>query len=118
MAKFVDVCLIPIDKKQVLSYKKKTRLIGKLLVKHGALSSMDYVAEGDDLLSMTLAKKIKLKPTETLILAIAEFKSKAHSAKVFKAMGKDPAMKKIMTNDAWMHDKRAVVGGFSELVKI
>lgn len=118
MAKFVDVCLIPIDKKYVATYKKQTRAIGKLLVKHGALSSVDFVSDIDGDMMSSFAKKMKLKPNEVLILAMAEFKNRTHSEKVFKSMSKDPAMKKVGINSDWMTDKRAIVGGFSELVKV
>ena len=48
MAKYVDVCLFPISKKHLAAYKKNTASIGKILLKHGALASRDFVADDDN----------------------------------------------------------------------
>ncbi|MGE3758976.1 MAG: DUF1428 family protein [Pseudobdellovibrionaceae bacterium] len=47
MKKYIDICIQPIPKKNVTDYRKMTQKIGKLLIKHGALASRDYVSEGD-----------------------------------------------------------------------
>lgn len=118
MGKYIDVFIQPIPKKKVTEYRKTTKQIGKILMDHGALASRDYVAEDSNATKDSFPKKIKLKTGEVLIFAVAEFKSKAHREKVFKAMSKDPRMKKIQMNSDYMDHKRAVVGGFSMLVNM
>lgn len=118
MAKYLDICIQPIPKKHLGQYRKMTRVIGKLLIKHGALASRDYVAEDKNATHVSFPKKIKTKPNEVLIFAEAEFKSKAHREKVFKAMSKDPKMAKLNMDDMPFSQKRAAIGGFSLLVSV
>lgn len=121
MAKrYLDICIQPIPKKHVAQYTKMTRLIGKLLIKHGALASRDYVADDENAVKHSFPKKIKLKAGEVLIFAEAEFKSKAHRDKVFKAMSQDKAFSNtgMGSEPNFMDQKRSVVGGFSLLVAV
>lgn len=118
MGRYLDICIQPIPKKNVREYVKMTRVIGKLLLKHGALSSRDYVADDENATQLSFPKKIKLKPGEVLIFAEAEFKSKAHREKVFKALSKDPSMAKMDMDPSFINPKRMVMGGFSLLVSM
>lgn len=117
MAKYTDICIFPISKKNLAAYKKNTTSIGKLLLKHGALASRDYVADDQNATKLMFPKIIKVKPSEVIIFAIAEFNSKAHREKVFKLMEKDPAMEKLMSNN-WVDPKHMVMGGFKGLVNL
>lgn len=117
MAKYVDICIFPINKKHLAAYKKNTTSIGKLLLKHGALASRDYVADDENATKLLFPKVIKVKPSEVLIFAIAEFKTKAHREKVFKLMQNDPGMEKLVSND-WVDVSRMIMGGFKGLVDL
>lgn len=117
MAKYIDLCLIPFPKKDLVKYKKTTTSVGKILLKHGALASRDFVADDENALKVSFPKRIKLKEGEIVIVAIAEFKSKSHRDKVFKLMHKDPAMEKIMAEMTGDH-KRMLFGGFKNLVDL
>ena len=117
MAKYIDICFFPINKKYLPAYKKNTTSIGKLLLKHGALASRDYVADDKNATKMIFPRFIKTKPSEVIIFAVAEFKSMAHREKVFKLMHNDPAMEKLMSNN-WVDIKRMVIGGFKNLVDL
>lgn len=117
MSKYIDICILPIPKKNVADYRKSTRAIGKLLLKHGALASKDFVADDKNATSLSFPKHIKIKKGEILIFAVAEFKSKAHREKVFKAMMKDNTLSETDMGPAVDH-KRMVVGGFSLLVSL
>lgn len=116
MAKYVDVCILPIAKKHVANYKKNTTGIGKILLKHGALASRDYVADDKNALTL-FGKKLKAKTGEVFIIALAEFNSKAHREKVFKLMAKDPGMEKFMSDNS-VDPKRMIMGGFKALVDL
>lgn len=111
--KYIDVCMQPIPKKNLAEYKKTTKMIGKLLIKHGALSSLDYSGDDENATKFSFPKTVKMNKGEVVIIAIAEFKSKAHRDKVFKLMEKDPAMAKIEMTPSFIDPKRAVIGGFS-----
>ncbi len=117
MAKYVDVCIFPLPKKDLGAYKKNTKSIGKILIKHGALSSSDFVADDENAVKLFFPKFFKMKTSEVAIIALAEFKSKSHRDKVFKLMHKDPAMEKLMTVIK-IDMKRMVVGGFKNLVHV
>lgn len=84
MGKYLDICIQPIPKKKVAAYRKGTKTVGQLLLKYGALSSSDYVADDKNAKSLSFPKKIKLKPGEVMIVALAEFKSETHRKQVFK----------------------------------
>lgn len=117
MAGYIDLCIFPIAKKNLAAYKKNTNSVGKILLKHGALASKDYVADDENAVKLSFPKIIKIKPSEVLIFAVAEFKSKAHREKVFKLMHADPAMEKLMANNL-VDPKRMVFGGFKTLVDL
>jgi uncharacterized protein YbaA (DUF1428 family) len=117
MANYIDICIFPIAKKNLAAYKKNTTSIGKILLKHGALASKDYVAEDKNAVKYSFPKTIKIKASEVLIFAVAEFKSKTHREKVFKLMHSDPAMEKLMANNL-VDPKRMVFGGFKTLVEL
>ncbi len=116
MSKYIDICIQPIPKKNVKDYRKLTSIVGKALIKLGALASKDFVADDENATKLSFPKKIKLKKGEVLIFAVAEFKSKAHREKVFKAMMKDKSMEKLGEQPPYIDPKRAVVGGFTTLV--
>lgn len=118
MGRYLDICIMPIPKKLIPAYTKTTKTVGKLLVKHGALSSRDYVSDDENATVLSFPKKIKLKKGEVLVVAEAIFKSKAHRDKVFKAMAKDPSMEKLGMGPEWMDQKRCVMGGFSLIANV
>lgn len=114
--KYVDICIIPVPKNKIASYKKSTKAIGKLLLKYGALASRDYVADDKNATKLSFPKKIKTKSGEVLVYAIAEFKSKAHRDQVFKKMGQDPVMQQ--EGPSFIDMERSIMGGFSLLVSV
>lgn len=118
MAKYLDICIQPIPKKHLAQYRKTTKIIGQLLIKHGALSSSDYVADDKNAITASFPKKIKVKSGEVTIVALAVFKSKVHREQVFKRMMKDPRMEKVMSGPSFLDHKRAVIGGFKLLVEV
>lgn len=118
MGKYLDICIQPVPKKHLADYRKTTKVVGQLLVKHGALSSSDYVADDKNATSLSFPKKIKIKPSEVLIVAMAEFKSVSHRKKVFELMLKDPRMMKLDMDPEWLDSDKALFGGFKLLVKV
>lgn len=116
--KYVDLCIQPIPKKNLKDYRKLTKTIGKILIKHGALSSSDFVGDDENAKKLSFPKTVKIKKGEVIIYATAEFRSKAHRNQVFRKMIKDPAMAKLDMEPAYIDPKRAVVGGFKLVVNV
>lgn len=114
----MDICIQPVPKKNVTAYRKTTKIVGQLLVKHGAISSSDYIADDKNATSLSFPKKIKVKPSEVLIIAMAEFKSASHRKSVFNLMMKDPKMAKLNIEPSWMDNDNAIFGGFKLLVAV
>ena len=113
-AKYIDLCIQAIPKKDMTEFRKTTKIVGQLLIKHGALASRDYVGEDKNAVSV-FGKTVKLKKNEVVVYSEAEFKSKKHRELVFGKMMKDPKMKTI---SMLMDEKRMLVGGFELLVAV
>jgi alkaline phosphatase len=111
---YADVYLIPIPKKNLAAYKKMALLGKKAWMKYGAVQYFETV--GDELKlpwGVPFSKTMKLKAGETVVVAWALYKSKAHRNAVTKKVYADPTMQTMkMPFDA----KRMVVGGFKVLV--
>jgi len=113
-AKYIDLCIQALPKKNMTDFRKTTKTIGQLLIKHGALASRDYVGEDKNAVSI-FGKTVKLKKNEVVIYSEATFKSKKHREQVFKKMMKDPKMQKL---SMMMDEERMLVGGFELLVAV
>lgn len=119
MSKFTDLYLLPILRENVPAYKKLALTAGKAFLKHGALSYREYVAS--DLEShgvVSFEKLLNLKPGETAIYAIVEFKSAAHRNKVLKNFMQDPELTHPKDKPPPFDIKRMVFGGFKLLVDL
>lgn len=117
MGNYVDGYVIPIQKKNIKTYKKMAQFGCKLWMEHGALSY--YECSGDDFVEHGLGfkKMCKLNNEETVIFAFIVYKSKAHRNQVNKKVMSDARMKacaeKIMPFDM----KKFSMAGFKVLVK-
>jgi len=123
MAKYVDGFVLPVQKKNIASYRKMAEAGKKIWLKHGAL---DYIeAVGDDLKPKSMGMKFftflklaKAKPGETVVFSFIVYKSRAHrdqvNARVMKEMMNDPKNK----DTAMPFDiKRMAYGGFQAIVE-
>lgn len=119
MSKYSDLFLLPILEENVPAYKKLALNAGKVFVKNGALRYREYVASdlaAEGLVSFT--KLLKLKPGETVIYAMVEFKSEAHRNAVLKKFMKDPELDPMSDKPMPFNVKRMVYGGFKILVDL
>src|SRR5688572_19427418 len=118
MSKYADVYLCPIREENVPAYKKLATAAGKIFMKHGAVRYREYVASDLSVEKVVpFPKVVKLKPGETLIYAVVEFRSEAQRNKAMKAIMEDPEMGTIMEDQKPPFDyKRMVYGGFKILV--
>lgn len=112
--KYIDLCIQAVPKKELAELCKITKIVGQLLIKHGALASRDYVGEDKNAVSI-FGKTVKLKKNEVVVFSEAVFKSKKHREQVFSKMMKDPKMKEM---SMLMDEERMLVGGFELLVAV
>jgi len=113
---YVDGFVIPLPKKNVQAYRRIALKAGKIWREYGALEFRECV--GDDLAvkgMVPFARRIKLKPGETVVFSWIVFKSRAHRDRVNAKVMKDPRLDmdpKSMPFDV----KRMLYGGFRVLV--
>jgi uncharacterized protein YbaA (DUF1428 family) len=114
--RYVDGFVIPLPKKNVQAYRRIALKAGKIWREYGALEFRECV--GDDLAvkgMVPFARRIKLKPGETVVFSWIVFKSRAHRDRVNAKVMKDPRLDmdpKSMPFDV----KRMLYGGFKVLV--
>ncbi len=114
--RYVDGFVIPLPKKNVQAYRRIALKAGKIWREYGALEFRECV--GDDLAvkgMVPFARRIKLKPGETVVFSWIVFKSRAHRDRVNAKVMKDPRLDmdpRSMPFDV----KRMLYGGFKVLV--
>jgi len=114
--RYVDGFVIPLPKKNVQAYRRIALKAGKIWREYGALEFRECV--GDDLAvkgMVPFARRIKLKPGETVVFSWIVFKSRAHRDRVSAKVMKDPRLDmdpRSMPFDV----KRMLYGGFKVLV--
>jgi len=114
--RYVDGFVIPLPKKNVQAYRRIALKAGKIWREYGALEFRECV--GDDLAvkgMVPFARRIKLKPGETVVFSWIVFKSRAHRDRVNAKVMKDPRLDmdpRSMPFDV----KRMLYGGFRVLV--
>lgn len=117
MSKFVDVYLLPIAEENVAAYKKLANAAGKVFVKNGALRYREYVLDDPESQGLVpFPKNVKVKPGETVIYGVVEFKSKAHRDSTMKKIMADPELQPPPGTKPLFNYKRMVYGGFKILV--
>lgn len=119
MARYVDVYLLPIPKRNVSRYRTLARKAGRVFRKHGALSYAEYIASDLSVMEglLPFPKAMKVKKGEVLIYSAVEFKSESHRNKVNKRIFEDPMMASLMTGKPLFDMKKMAFGGFKILVK-
>ena len=116
MKKYIDVVIQPLAKKDLPQYLKATKVVGKILVELGALRSSDMILEDEATSTHSFAKTVKCKKGEVLIIATAEFNSKAQRDKIIKKLHDDPRLMKLKMPDT--DEKRTFMAGYQVLVDI
>lgn len=119
MPTYVDTYVLPIPKKNVAAYLKMARTGAKVWKRHGALSYCEAVLDDPGgQFCAPFAKLVKPKKGETIIVAHATYKSRAHRDRVNKAVMADPELMAGCDPTNMPFDvKRMVFGGFSAIVE-
>lgn len=117
MAKYVDGYVIPLKKKDVKYYAKMAKAASKIWMEHGALEFRECVCEElANNWGSGFAKRMKLKPNETVYFSWVVYKSKAQRNAVNKKVMTDPRMAKLMQGPMPMDMKKMMYGGFKVMV--
>lgn len=116
--KYIDLYLLPVPEANIAAYKKVATKFGKIAKEHGMLGYREY--QGDDLVAaeglLSFTKAAKAKEGETVVVAIAEFKNKAHRNQVMKKLMQDPRLAEMEPNPPLFSQKKMHYGGFANLV--
>ncbi|HYE23371.1 MAG TPA: DUF1428 domain-containing protein [Candidatus Paceibacterota bacterium] len=116
--KYIDLYLLPVPEANIPAYKKVAAKFGKIAKEHGMLSYNEFM--GNDLEAkeglQSFVKAAKPKDGETVVVAVAEFKSRAHRDQVMKKLMADPRMAEIEPETPLFSMKKMHYGGFSGIV--
>jgi uncharacterized protein YbaA (DUF1428 family) len=117
---YVDGFVLPVPKKNLLSYRRLAQKAGKIWRECGALEYRECV--GDDLkvdMGMAFPGMVDLREDETVIFAWIVFKSRVHRDRVNAKVMKDPRLQKMMDSKTMPFDcTRMVYGGFKVIVDV
>ena len=121
MARYVDGFLIPIPKRNLKAYRRIAQKAGRIWKEYGALEYIECV--GDDLggqkSSASFPRRVRAKPSETVVFSWIIYKSRAHRDRVNAQIMKDPRIAKMMQGQENPFDaKRMSYGGFKVLVDL
>lgn len=120
MANYVDGFVVPVPKKNTASYRRISRLAGKVWREHGALEYRECIA--DDVKPgkhTSFPQSVKLKGNEVVWFSWIVYKSRKDRDRVNAKAMKDPRLAHMMKSGAMPFDsKRMVFGGFRMLVRL
>jgi uncharacterized protein YbaA (DUF1428 family) len=118
MPTYIDGYLLPLPKKNLAAYRKMAAAAAKIWKRHGALSYCEAALEdAGGQFCPSFTKPVKLKPGETLVLAIVTYKSRAHRDRVNKKVMADAELIANCNPDNMPFDpKRMAFSGFSAIV--
>src|SRR5713101_8819170 len=117
---YVDVCVVPVQKRSLQAYRRMAQKAGKIWREHGALEFRECVA--DDVKPgkwTSFPQSVKLKAGETVVFSYIVFKSRAHRDRVNAKVMKDPRLADMMDPKNMPFDgKRMFWGGFKTIVTL
>ena len=117
---YVDSFVIPVPKKNLQTYRRMSRTMGKVWRDHGATEYIECVADDVKPGKVTsFPQSVKLKPAETVVFSWIVYKSRAHRDAVNAKVMKDPRMAKMMNPKAMPFDgMRMFMGGFKPITSL
>lgn len=115
---YVDGFVVPVPRKNLVAYKKLSKLCGKVWREHGALDYREWVADDVKVGKWTsFPRSVKKKPNETVVFAWIVYKSRAARDRINARVMADPRLKAMRDGNNMPFDgKRLVYGGFDHLV--
>ena len=119
MANYVTSFVVPVPKKKLRAYQAMAKTMGKIWMKHGALSYTECVADDVEPGKVTsFPQSVKLKKDEVVVFAWATYKSRAHREKVMAAARSDPAVEAMDMENLPFDGMRMFWGGFKPFLAL
>jgi uncharacterized protein YbaA (DUF1428 family) len=111
--------VLPVPKKNLKKYVALARKMGKLWMKHGALSYVEAIEDDVKPGKLTsFPQSVKLKKGEVVVFAYVTYKSRKHHNDVNKLVFAEPAMLSMDPKDNPFDGKRMFWGGFKTVVAL
>jgi uncharacterized protein YbaA (DUF1428 family) len=117
---YVDICVLPVPKKNIDAYRSLARKMGKIWREHGALAYAEYMA--DDVKPgkrTSFPQSVKLKPGEVVWVSRIVCRSRRHRDGVFAKVMSDKRLRTMMNPKAMPFDaRRMFFGGFKVVIDL
>jgi len=117
---YVDGSVVPVPKKNLATYQKVSKKMGKIWVEFGAQQYTECVA--DDVKPgkwTSFPQAVKLKPGEVVVFSWIVYKSRAQRDRALKKVMEDKRVAKWMNPSNMPFDgKRMIWGGFKPIVRL
>jgi len=116
---YVDGFVVPVPKRNVQAYLKMARKAGKVWREYGALAYTECVA--DDVKAgkaTSFPQAVKLKPTETVVLAWVTYKSRKDRDRINAKVMADARIAGMDPKNMPFDGKRMFWGGFKAKVEL
>ncbi len=117
---YVDGFIVPVPSKNLVAYKKMSRLMGKIWREYGALEFRECIA--DDVKPgkyTSFPQSVKLKPGEVVMFSWIVYKSRKQRDSINAKAMQDPRLAKIMDPTKMPFDgKRMFWGGFKVMIDV
>lgn len=120
MTPYVDGFLLPVPKDRIEAYRELAAKAGAIWREHGALAYHECVLEAPEAKDMvTFPQLAGARPEETVVLAWATFRSRAHRDEVNAKIMADPRLQEMCNETGMIFDyRRMAFGGFETLVAL
>jgi len=117
---YVDSFVIPVPKKNLKTYRRMSRTIGKVWCEHGAVSYTECLADDVRPGKVTsFPQSVKLKAGEIVAVGWIVYKSRAQRDRINAKAMKDPRLAAIMNPKAMPFDgMRMFMGGFKPVTSL
>ena len=115
---YVDGFVVPVPKKNLATYKRMSRKMGKVWRELGALEFRECVADDVKPGKLTsFPQSVKLKPDEVVVFSWIVYKSRAQRDRINAAGMKDPRLASMMDPKSMPFDGKCMFfGGFKMMV--
>jgi uncharacterized protein YbaA (DUF1428 family) len=119
MAKYVDVYVLPVPKKNLAAYRRIAADAGTVWREHGALAYIEIIADDVSAGEITsFPQAVNLGPDETVAVGWIVFETRQHRDYVNAAVMKDPRMADRRSVTMPFDAKRMFWGGFQSLIEV
>ena len=115
---YVDGFVLPVPTKNLPTYKRMSRKMGKIWREHGASEYRECIADDVKTGKLTsFPQSVKLKRGEKVVFSWIVYKSRAHRDQVNARGMKDPRLADMMDPTKLPFDgKRMFMGGFRMMI--